>query len=110
MAFNDIELRRIEKVVGGFCQERIPDHLRSQIELLYEVRGYEIKIIETRPHFMRKQEWTEHPIARMKYDPETLKWQLFWRRASGKWMKYPDLEPSRHLESLIVEIKTVFWG
>jgi hypothetical protein len=30
MAFNDIELRRIDKVVGGFCRDRIPDHLLGQ--------------------------------------------------------------------------------
>jgi hypothetical protein len=39
MAFNDIELQRIKKIVGGFCEEKIPDHLRSQIKLFYEVRG-----------------------------------------------------------------------
>jgi hypothetical protein len=114
MPFNDIELLRIKRLVGGFCDKRIPDHLRNQIKVLYEVRGYEVKIIETRPHFMRKHEWTEHPITRMKYDPDTLRWQLYWRRASGNWMKYPDFEPTNRLQSLIDEIKEdrfgVFWG
>ena len=72
MSFNDIELQRIKKVVGGFCEEKIPDHLRSQIKVFYVVRGYDVKIIETRPDFMRNYEWTESPIARLKYDPDIL--------------------------------------
>ena len=40
MGFNDIELQRIKKIVGGFCEEKIPDNLRSQIKVFYEVRGY----------------------------------------------------------------------
>jgi hypothetical protein len=114
MPFNKLEKARIERIVGSFCHDRIPDHLRSQIRVIYEVRGHEVKIIETRPHFMRKQEWTEHPVARMKYDPKTLKWQLYWRRASGKWMKYPDFQPTSNLQSLIETIAedryAVFWG
>ena len=39
MPFNDIELQRINKIVGGFCEEKIPDHLRSQIKVCYEIRG-----------------------------------------------------------------------
>jgi len=39
MSFNDIELKRINKIVGGFCEEKIPDHLRSQIKVCYEIRG-----------------------------------------------------------------------
>jgi hypothetical protein len=69
MTFNDIELQRIKKIVGGFCEERIPDHLRSQIRVFYEVRGYDVNIIESRPDFMKNYEWTETPIARLKYEP-----------------------------------------
>jgi hypothetical protein len=74
MPFNDIELQRINKIVGGFCEEKIPDHLRSQIKVFYEVWGYAVKIIESRPDFMRNYEWTESSIARLKYDPDTLEW------------------------------------
>ena len=40
MSFNDIELKRIKKIIGGFCTDRIPDHQRSQVKLLYETRGF----------------------------------------------------------------------
>ena len=114
MSFNDIEKQRIKKFVGGFCQERIPDHQRSQIKVYYEVRGYDIKIIETRPHYMKSTEWTETPIARLKYDPDTMEWQLYWMRASGKWGKYVWLKPTKNIQSLVDEIARdphgAFWG
>jgi hypothetical protein len=112
--FNDIELQRIKKLVGGFCEQRIPDHLRSQIKVFYEIRGYDVRITETRPHYMKSNEWTESPIARLKYDPDILEWQLYWMRASGKWQKYAEFKPTNNLQSVIEEIEKdpycVFWG
>ncbi len=114
MPFNDIEKKRIKQIVGGFCQERIPGHLRSQIKLHYEIRGFDVKIVESKSNIVRNHEWVERPVARMKYDPMTIKWELYWRRSSGKWMKYPGFKPTNRLRSLIDEIKEdrfrVFWG
>ena len=114
MAFNDIERHRIKKIVGGFCEERIPDHLRSQIKVFFEVRGYEVRIIESRPCLVNSHEWADHPIARLKYDPDTFQWELYWMRATGKWQKYHEFKPTNRLQSLVDEIKQdpfqVFWG
>ena len=76
--------QQIKKVVGGFCVKRIPDYLNSKIKMIYEIHGYDIKIIECRPYFLNSYEWTESPIARMKYDPKTMKWQPYWRRGIRK--------------------------
>jgi hypothetical protein len=105
MTFNDIELQRIKKIVGGFCEERIPDHLRSRIRVFYEVRGYDVNIIESRPDFMKNYEWTETPIARLKYEPATFGWQLYSMGLPGKWEKYPELKPTNRLKALIEEIE-----
>jgi hypothetical protein len=114
MPFNDIELLRIKRLVGGFCDKRIPDHLRNQIKILYSVRGHEVKIIESRPTMTNSHLWAETPIARLQYDPKTLEWQLYWMRASGKWYRYSGLEPTSNLRSLIDTIAedrhSVFWG
>ena len=113
MTFNEIDLRRIEKVVGGFCQQRIPDDVRSQVKVFYEIRGSEVKIIESRPTMMGSHLWTETPVARLKYDPITMEWELYWMNGSGKWQKYSDLDPARDLKSLVSEIQNdphrLFW-
>jgi hypothetical protein len=114
MPFNDIEMQRIKKLVGGFCQERIPDHQRSQIKLFYEIHGFEVKLIESRPVFIGSHLWAENAIAKIHYDPYTLGWQLYCLRASGKWQKYPGSEPTNNLKSLINTVANdpyqLFWG
>jgi hypothetical protein len=114
MPFNDIEQQRIRKIVGGFCEERIPDHLRNQIKVFFEVRGFEVRIMESRPSFMNSHKWMDHPIAKLRYDPYTLEWELYWMRATGKWQKYHELKPTNRLQSVVDEIKEdrfqVFWG
>jgi len=113
MSFNDIERQRIKTLVGGFCKERIPDHQRCQIKVLYEVHKYDVEIIESRPFSIGSQLWAENPIAKFQYDPDTLGWQLYSMRATGKWEKYPEKEPTNNLRSLIKEIEKdpsrVFW-
>jgi len=114
MPFNELEKARIDRIVGGFCEGRLPLHLRNQIKIFYRVRGYEVKIIESRPTMTNSHLWAETPIARLQYDPKTLEWELYWMRASGKWQIYSDLLPTNKLKSLIDTIAedrySVFWG
>jgi hypothetical protein len=114
MTFNELERARIERIVGGFCERRIPEHLKSQIKVFYTVRGNEVKIIESRPTLRSSHLWAETPIARLQYNPQTLEWQLYCMRASGKWQKYSEREPAGRLQSLIDEIAKdpngIFWG
>ena len=114
MGFNELENQRIKKIVGDYCDRKIPEQLRNQIKLNYKIRGYDVKIIESRPHFIRKSEWTEHPIARLKFDPDERQWSLYWQRANGRWKKYPDFKPTKDLSKIIDEIDKdqwhVFWG
>ena len=114
MPFSDIEFHRIKKIVGSFCQERIPDNQRLQVKLFYEIHGYDVKIIESRPSFPNSHLWTEKTIARFQYNPGTLEWQLYWMNASGKWQKYPDHEPTKSLKSVMDKAAEdpyqVFWG
>ena len=63
MPFNELEKARIDRIVGGFCEGRISMHLRNQIKIFYRVRGYEVKIIESRPTMTNSHLWAETPIA-----------------------------------------------
>lgn len=113
-SFNDIEKQRIKKVIGGFCQERIPNHQRSQVRPSYKVSGFEVKIIESRPVTPNNALWIDAPVAKLVYDPDTLLWLLYWLRGPGKWQKYTGLEPTNSLHVVVDEIAKdpdyVFWG
>jgi hypothetical protein len=113
-SFNDIEKQRIKKIVGGFCRKRIPDHQRTQVKLFYEVKNYEVKIIESRSSSPNSHIWIDTPIARLLYDPDSLHWHLYWMRGTGRWQKYNGLEPTNSLNAVIDEIAIdpflLFWG
>jgi len=113
-SFNEIEKQRIKKIVGGFCRGRIPYHQRSYVKLFYEIHGFDVKIIESRPSYPNSHIWIDTPIARLLYDPDSLLWHLYWMRGTGKWQKYNGLEPTNSLKAVIDEIAIdpflVFWG
>jgi len=91
-------------------------HLISEMKSNYSLKfgGNDVNIIESRPHWQDNNIWTEMPIAKIRYLPKTMLWQLLWIRANGKWQKYPELEPCKDLRKVIMEIDTdpihVFWG
>ncbi len=54
MGFSELEKQRIKKIVGEYCDGRIPEHARNQIKLFYIIQRYDVKIIESRPHFIHR--------------------------------------------------------
>jgi hypothetical protein len=114
MPFNDIERQLIRKIIGGFCEQRVHDHQKNQVRVFYNIKGYTVDIIQSKPSFPGSHLWTDYPIAKLKYDPRTLGRQLYKRILPGEWQSYSDRKPTHQLQSLIDEIAidsfSVFWG
>lgn len=104
MAFSEVELKRIEQTVSVFCSKRSPAHLRDKLRLAYTVKGHEVVIVEQRPRWDNESEWTESPVAKLKFIRSAEKWRLYWMRADMKWHEYPGLSSSTRLEDLVQEI------
>ena len=108
------EKQKISEIVGNFCDTRIPPHARDQIKMFYRINGNSIVIFESRPYWQDKSIWTEMPIAKIRFLPDKNVWQLFWQKANGRWLKYPDFPPTKNLHDIISEIDSdpyhVFWG
>lgn len=49
-------------------------------------------------------EWTETPVATLKFIRSAGKWRLYWMRADMKWHEYPGLFSSHRLDKLVQEI------
>ncbi len=67
MAFNEVDLKRIEQTVGVFCGRRSPAHLKDKLRLAYAVKGHEAVIVERRPRWDNQTEWTETPVAKLEF-------------------------------------------
>ncbi len=88
MAFSQLDLARIDKVVGEFCRGRVPAHLKSKIEVIYQVEGQAVVICEKRPHWREPGLFTETPIAKLSFTRSSGIWHLYWMRGNGKWLLY----------------------
>ena len=92
MAFNELELRRINNLVGGMCGRKAPPEIRDELEFAFEVNGHNVDVFEIRPVWDNPSEKTKMGVARFKYVHIRKQWQLYWMRRDLKWHRY-DPEP-----------------
>ncbi len=104
MAFSEIELKKIDKLVGGLCHKRSPAHLKDKLSLEYRVKNYDVVVYERRSYWRDLNEITETPVAKMKFVRTANEWRLYWIRRDLKWHGYDMLNPSTDLQGLIGEI------
>jgi hypothetical protein len=104
MAFSELELKRIDKEVGGLCAARSPEHLRDEIRLEYRVQGHSIVIYEVRPRWRAPGEVMEEFCAKIRYVRTRNVCQLYWQRADLKWHLYEPLPEAGRLEPLVKHI------
>ena len=104
MAFTNRELEQIHRMVGGLCEQRVPDHVKHEIRLSYSIANHEVVICEERPLLDQPSEWIALEIAKLRYVRKSDEWQLYWKRASGKWWPYEPFTRSKTLAAMIKEI------
>lgn len=114
MSLNELQKKRVEKILDVFCEERIPARVKDQIKLDYNIRGNYVTLIEKRRHYKNPNKWTEQKIAQFRFSTEDNKWSLYWWRHTGKWYKYEEVQPSNDLQELVNEVDedpiALFWG
>lgn len=104
MAFSEIELKRIDNLVGAFCRRRIPVEIQDELTLAYRVEGHDVVIFERRPYWRDPRQTTEMPVAKLKFVRTANEWRLYWQRRDLKWHAYDFLPSSTDLKELVDEI------
>jgi hypothetical protein len=104
MAFSEIELKKIDRFVGGLCRKRTPEKYKNELKFEYRIKGHDVEIIEIRPFWKNPTEMTELSVAKLKFNRAKNIWVLFWKRASGKWQKYEPSKDKKDLAGLVAEI------
>ncbi|MCL4798826.1 MAG: DUF3024 domain-containing protein [Burkholderiales bacterium] len=98
MAFSDLELKRCERDIGRFMEQRRPPvHIRSELDLGYRIEGQSVQIFEIRPDWKDKSIKRETPVAKATYIRTKNCWRIFWMRRDLKWHGY---EPNYEVRSL----------
>lgn len=89
MAFNELDLRRIQKAAEAFlAQRRPPVHLRRQVDLAYRVQGQSVELVEIRPLWDQPAELLHRPFAKATFVRARIEWRVYWMRGNLRWHAY----------------------
>jgi Protein of unknown function (DUF3024) len=116
MAFTEIELARIKKIVGGFVESRRPPaHIRKEIDIAYKIQAHSILIFELREVWKGTPgQMMECMIAKATFARTTGIWKLFWQRRDLKWHGYETEVELKNIEQFVEIIQkdenSCFWG
>jgi len=104
MSFGNLEIQLIHRLVGELCERRVPDHVKDKIRLSYTIGNQHVVISEERLFRDPSSKWIVLEIAKLQYLRARNEWQLYWKRASGKWWPYEPHTRSKTLAAMIKEI------
>jgi Protein of unknown function (DUF3024) len=102
VAFDELELKRIDRTVGELCRRCSPPEHADELRTVYEVEGHIVSVYEERPPWRGEGEWTRMGVARFRYVRSRDEWQLYWMRQDLRWHPYsPEDEMPRDLPSRV---------
>jgi hypothetical protein len=105
MAFNDLELKRIQDAVNRFMSKRRPDpSIRDKVDFGYRIKGHSLELFEIRPNWRDKAIIHHEPFAKITFVRTTNRWRLLWMRADLKWHAYP---PAPYVNSVEEALRIV---
>ena len=115
MALNDIERKRIEKIVDAHVQKQRPaPHIRPELDIGFRVSGQSVEIFEIRPRWKEPMVKMEHPVAKATYVRSQDLWKVFWMRSDLKWHGYEPTPAVGSIEKFLAVIEkdeySCFWG
>lgn len=109
MAFNELEIKRYEKIIQGYVDKhRPPPHIRPELDLACQLNGQSqsVTIFEIRPMWRGETgQKTELPVAKATYIKAQNHWKVFWQRADLKWYSYEPHATAESLEEFFAVVK-----
>ena len=115
MAISEFEIKRYEKIVGQYIENRRPaPHIRNQVDLAFRIEKQSVIIFEIREVWNDPSRKIESPIAKATYVKKTKSWKLYWQRADLKWHRYEPTAETQTIEECLAVVEEdefgCFWG
>ncbi len=99
MAFTELETARYLKLLVDFTERYGPrPEIRHKLRWDHQVEDQSIVLYEVRLRFVvpgiptklkTKDKFTRSGFAKATFIKKDKTWKVYWRRASGKWERYP---------------------
>lgn len=114
MPLPEFTKKLIETKLSEYCINRIPEHARDKVRLIYKIRGNNVTLFETRPYYRDPSIWTENHVAQFRFDNNKKKWLLYSIDRNDRWHLYDLIQPSIDFDDLLKELDRdptgIFWG
>jgi len=110
MALPPDQRKQVERLLGEFCENRVPPQHRAKLRYGYLIRGNSVTLSEFRPSLTRPGVWTECAVAKFSFDPATSQWSVFWQRANGKWQFSDWRRPAKRFGTVLAEVLRDSYG
>src|SRR6476619_3592755 len=96
VGLSELDVARVQR----WCAVQVPEHLRDEVRVEYDVAPGHLTICECRPPWREDfgPDWTRFPIARLHYTKTIGLWTLHWRDRNQKYHSYEPLDPSPHVQ------------
>lgn len=114
MVLPETTRHRIQETLATYCVERVPERLRHEIKLGYQIRTTAVTLYQER--LADSGGWVKLVVAQLRYNANFDHWKLYCsnRRSLGRWHRYDLAPPAPSIEPLLAEIDHdptgIFWG
>lgn len=106
MAISEFEIKRCEKLVGGYVEKhRPPPHIRHEVDLSYRIKDQSIEIFELRALWNNQDQKIESMVAKTTYVKKSGLWKVYWQRADLKWHSYSPVPEVNSLEEFLALVE-----
>ncbi len=113
MALSEFTAKMVEKKLGRFCRDKIPEMYHHQVRLGFKIEGDIVTLYEERSMYCDPLTWINMAVAQFRYDEALNRWTLYYADSDFQWHLYY-LKPKADFEILLREIDEdpigVFWG
>jgi hypothetical protein len=111
MTLNDIERKRIEKLVSAFVEKRRPaPHIRPQLDLGFRVSGQSAELFEIRPQWDKPEIKRQSSYAKATYVRTQCIWKVYWKRADLKWHSYEPVTEVAAIDDFLAVVQKNEYG
>ncbi len=111
---SELQHAHIAKLLGGYCEARIPQEVRDRVRLGFRITGHAVELFESRPAFRAPHEWRDHGIAKFRYVASRKVCRLYCQFRDVTWHEYEPRPEAGSLDELLAEVDRdptgIFWG
>ncbi|MBD2868477.1 DUF3024 domain-containing protein [Paenibacillus arenilitoris] len=103
-------IKRLEKILDGYIDLKVPGNVRSSVRLAYEWNDDTLTLCERRPD-LPKRDWIRADIAQFRR--EAGDWRVYAGKKDGSFVPVPSIPPhpdfEKQLEQVEQDSEGLFW-